>query len=178
MSRNNLANRKYRYWIRLQWAPVLRAARTMAIATRQAPKPQGQSLLRIPEVRTAAQDLMSAARAWHAEWSEYRIASGRGFMTPESPPEPPKDHFQRLQRACKAYGHSLRKYAGKDEKQQALLELLNCAMEAPLGQGPFKSDYSSLDWCKRTLKQFPDLAQTKLEKLASQQQETPSSHSQ
>ena len=78
---------KRRYWdrTRLQWAPVLRAVREFAIASRKAPKEGGQSLFRDPSVRQAALNLTAAVQTWHSEWSAYRITSGKGFRTPEGP---------------------------------------------------------------------------------------------
>ena len=78
---------KQRYWdrTRLQWAPVLRAVREFAIASRKAPREEGQSLRRDPSVRQAALNLTAAVQTWHSEWSAYRITSGKGFKTPQGP---------------------------------------------------------------------------------------------
>ena len=70
---------------------MLRAVREFAIASRKAPKEEGQSLFRDPSVRQAALNLMAAAQNWHSEWSAYRVTSGKGFKTPEGLANPPKD---------------------------------------------------------------------------------------
>ena len=73
------------------------------------------------------------------------------------PGQPPEDAFHRLQRACKAYGYSLRPEAGQTKKAEALLELLNCALEAPLGSGVFRQGFSAEEWCLEATKRFPEL---------------------
>ena len=157
MGKNSPSKRKYWDRIRLQWAPVLRAVREFAIVARKAPKEEGQSLFRDPSVRQAARDLMTAVQAWHSEWSVYRTTSGKGFKMPEGLAKLPKDDFHRLQRACKVYGYSLRTEAGQVEKAEALLELLNCALEVPLGSGVFRQAFSAEDWCTQAMKRFPEL---------------------
>ena len=136
---------------------MLRAVGEFAIASRKAPREKGQSLFRDPSVRQAALNLMAAAQNWHSEWSAYRVTSGKGFKTPEGPAKLPKDDFHRLQRACKAYGYSLRPEAGQTEKAEALLELLNCALQAPLGSGVFRQAFSAEEWCIEAMKRFPEL---------------------
>ncbi len=157
MGKNSPSKRKYWDRIRLQWAPVLRAVREFAIISRKVPREEGQSLFRDPSVRQAALDLISAVQTWHSEWSVYRITSGKGFKTSEGPAKLPKDDFHRLQRACKAYGYSLRTEAGQTEKAKALLELLNCALEAPLGSGVFRQAFSAEEWCIEAMKRLPEL---------------------
>ena len=157
MGKNSPSKRRYWDRIRIQWAPVLRAVREFAIVARKAPKEEGQSLFRDPSVRQAALNLMAAAQNWHSEWSAYRVTSGKGFKTPEGPAKLPKDDFHRLQRACKAYGYSLRPEAGQTEKAESLLELLNCALEAPLGSGVFRQAFSAEEWCIEAMKRFPEL---------------------
>ena len=159
MSRHGLTSRKHRYWVRLQWAPILRATRHLAIAAKQAPPDNnGNPLPDDPSVRTAARKLKSAARSWYNQWSGYRTAAGKPIPTTEDLKAPPTNDFHRIQQACKAYGLSLRKGTGDAEKQQALAELLNAALDAPLGQGTFSFTYSSEQWCNRILMEFPDLA--------------------
>ena len=163
MSRHGLTSRKHRYWVRLQWAPVLRAVRELAITARQDPAPpEGHRPHQQPSIKTATRRLLSAVQTWHGHWSAYRTTAGRKINEGEYTPQtPPTNHFHRLQRACKAYGHSRRKDAARSEKLQARKELMDCAMEAPLGTGPFNSHYSSDEWCRRTLGEFPDLGHPK-----------------
>ena len=163
MSRHGLTSRKHRYWVRLQWAPVLRAVRELAITIRQAPAPpEGRPPNQQPDIKSATRRLLSAVRTWHAHWYNYRNTAGREINEGEyNPQTPPTNHFHRLQRACKAYGHSRRKDAARSEKLQARAELLKCATQAPLGTGPFNFHYSSDEWCRRTLGEFPDLSRPK-----------------
>ena len=51
MGKRPPSNRKYWDWIRLQWAPVLRAVRELVIASRKALREKRQSLLKEPSVR-------------------------------------------------------------------------------------------------------------------------------
>ena len=159
MSRHGLNSRKRRYWIRLQWAPILRATRHLAITAKQTPPDNNGNLLPDdPSVHNATRKLKSAALSWYNQWYNYRTDAGKPIPTTEDLKAPPTNEFHRIQQACKAYGLSLRKDVGQTGKQEAIAELLNAVVEAPLGQGPFTLNYSSEQSCNRILMEFPDLA--------------------
>ena len=143
MAKRSPSKQRYQARFQLHWIPVLRAVRELALTARSAHTPKGQSLLMNKEVKTAAKTLLCETRAWHADWQRHRIASGKGFKTPTDPLPPPKDHFHRLQRACKTYGHSLRPSANHSETIHAAQELINCALQVPTDKGVFSESYCS-----------------------------------
>ena len=151
MGKNSQNRKEFRNKLRLHWAPVLRAVRDFTINARQAELDNKASVLRDPTVKQAARQLMQAAHTWHTGWEAQRMTSGRGFTMPDGPLQAPKDPFHRIQRACKSYGYSLRAGADRTEKTQALMELLNAALAAPIGQGVFSASYSDEAKCRELL---------------------------
>ena len=143
MAKRSPSKQRYQARFQFYWTPVLRAVRELALTAQRTHCPKGQSLLKDKEVNKAAKTLLCETQAWHADWQRHRIASGKGFKTSTSPLPPPKDHFHRLQRACKSYGHSLRQGAGHSEIMQAAQELINCALQAPTDKGVFSESYCS-----------------------------------
>ena len=147
MGRNSPSRQRHRNKFKLQWAPVLRAVRAFATAAQNEPEGTMGKKLKKPAVTKAAKDLMGAAQAWHQQWEHHRIKTGMGFMEASGSLPAPRDHFHRLQRACKSYGYSLRKGADMCERTAALSELLECAATAPLEEKPFQEAYSSEESC-------------------------------
>ena len=151
MGRHSPSKQRHRAKFRLQWAPVLRTLRVFAQKAGETPGESTTAKLKNPEVKQAAKDFMAATRQWNVQWEQHRKDKGIGFRTPDGPVEAPHNYFQRLQRACKAYGYSMRPGASLKESAKAATELLDCGANAPLNEIPFTEEYSSVETCRKAL---------------------------